>query len=88
MPQQTGVGTSVVGTSQQPTQESTTPATGTSKRKEVIYTEQQAMTDQQGQIPSVQTKAAEIPALQTPLNEEKGKKRDIEEATLISGPVE
>lgn len=46
------------------------------------------MTDQQEKIPPVQTKAVEIPALQTPLNEEKGKKRDKEEATPISGPVE
>ena len=46
------------------------------------------MTDQQGKIPSVQTKAPEIPALKTPLNEEKGKKRDREESTPISGPAE
>jgi len=46
------------------------------------------MTDQQGKISSVQSKAAEIPALQTPLNEKKGKKRDREEATPISGPTE
>lgn len=51
-------------------------------------TEQQAISDQQGQIPSIQTKAAEIPALQTPLNDEKCKKRDTEEATPINGPVE
>ena len=42
----------------------------------------------QGQTPPVQTKAPEIPALQTPLNVEKGKKRDKEEATPINGPVE
>jgi len=46
------------------------------------------MTDQQEQIPPVRTKAAEIPALQTPLNEEKCKKRDREETTPISGLVE
>jgi len=46
------------------------------------------MTDQQEKIPPVQTKAPEIPALQTPLNEEKGKKRDREETTPISGPAE
>lgn len=42
----------------------------------------------QGKIPPAQTKAIEIPALQTPLNEEKGKKRDREEGTPISGPTE
>lgn len=46
------------------------------------------MTDQQGKIPPVQTKVAEVLALQTPLNEEKGKKRDKEDATPISGPTE
>jgi len=54
------------------------------------------MTDQPGgskeqeqvKIPPAQSKAAEIPALQTPLNEEKSKKRDREEATPISGPAE
>ena len=42
----------------------------------------------QGKIPPVQTKAPEIPALQTPLNEERGRKRDKEEATPVSGPAE
>lgn len=51
-------------------------------------TEQQGITDQQGQIPLVQTRAPEIPELRTPLNEEKDKKRDREEATPISGPIE
>lgn len=87
LPQQTGVGTSSTVTSQQPIQEISTPVSGSSKGKEVAGTEQQAMMDQQEQIPPVQTKAAEIPALQIPLNEEKGKKRDREEATPISGPT-
>lgn len=42
----------------------------------------------QGQNPLVQTKAPEVPTLQTPLNEEKGKKRDREETTPVSGPAE
>lgn len=42
----------------------------------------------QGQGPSTQIKAPEIPALQTPLNEERGKKRDRQEDTPISGPAE
>lgn len=41
-----------------------------------------------GQIPPAQTRAPEIPALQTPPNEERSKKRDREEATSISGPTE
>lgn len=88
LPQQTRVGTSSAGTSQQPVQETSTLVTGSSKGKEVADTEQQEMTDQQGKIPPVQTKAADIPALQTPINEERGKKRDREEATPISGPAE
>lgn len=40
------------------------------------------------QIPPVQTKVPEIPTLQTPLNEERGRKRDREEATPVSGPTE
>ena len=42
----------------------------------------------QGQIPPAQTKAPEIPALQTPLNEEISKKRGRKEDTPISGPIE
>ena len=87
-PRQTGVGTSSARTSRQPVQETSALGTGSSKGKEVAGTKQQEMTDQQDQIPPVQTKAAKIPALQTPLNEEKGKKRDREEATPISGPAE
>jgi len=82
------VGTSSARTSKQLVEETSTPVTGSSKGKEVADTEQKAMTDQQGQIPLVQSKAPEILALQTPLNEEKGKKRDREEATPISGPTE
>jgi len=58
------------------------------KGKEVVDIEQPEMADQQGQIPPVQTKATEITALQNPLNKEKGKKRDREEGTPISGPAE
>ena len=43
---------------------------------------------EQVQIPPAQSKAPEIPALQTSLNEEKGKKTDREETTPISGPAE
>ena len=35
----------------------------------------------QGQDPPAQTKAPEIPILQTPLNDERGKKRDRQEDT-------
>ena len=51
-------------------------------------TDQLATSKEQGheQVPLAQTKAPEIPALQTPLNEERGKKRDRQEDTPISGP--
>lgn len=88
LPQQTRVGTSSAGTSQQPIQGANIPISSYSKGKEVAGTEQQEMTDLQEENPPVQTKAPEIPALQTPLNEEKGKKRDREEATPISVPAE
>ena len=96
IPQQTRVGTSTAATSQQPAQESTTPAARTPKGKEVLDSEQHKMLDQpasskqqgQGKIPPVQTKAPEVPTLQTPLNEEKGRKRDREETTPVSGPAE
>lgn len=42
----------------------------------------------QVQIPLAQTKAAEISALQTPLNEERHKKRDRKTTTPINGPIE
>ena len=42
----------------------------------------------QGQVPPAQKKALEIPILQTPLNEERGKKRDRQEDTPINGPEE
>ena len=95
-PQQSGVGTSSAGTSQHPAQRTNASVIGTSKGKEVETSEQPILTDQLGgskeqeqvQIPLAQSKAAEIPALKTPLNKEKGKKRDREEATPISGPAE
>ena len=39
LPQQTGVGTSTAATSQQPTQESTTPSARSSKGKDVLDSE-------------------------------------------------
>lgn len=48
---------------------------------------QSAMTVQQEQVPLVQTKAAKVPPLQTPLNEEKGKNRDREDPTPMSVPA-
>jgi len=53
-------------------------------------TDQPAISTEHSQkkIPLAQTKAAEIPALQTPLKEERSKKRDREDTTPISGPVE
>ena len=46
-------------------------------------------TDQtQGKAPSQQTGPPQIPVLQTPLNEERGKKRDREEVTPPSGSTQ
>jgi len=95
LPQHIGAGTSSATTSQQPAQESTPPI-GTSKGKEVLHVEQQEMTDRlatskeqgQGQVPPAQTKAPKIPIRQTPLNEDRGKERDRQEDTPISGPEE
>ncbi len=52
-----------------------------------IMTDQRATSKEQGQekIPLAQRKALEVPTLHTPLNEEKGKKRDREEGTPING---
>lgn len=87
LPQQTRVGTSFARTSQQPIQETNKTVIGSSKGKKVAGTKQQAMIDQQGKNPLVQSQVVEIPKLQTPLNEEKCKKRDRGEATPISGPA-
>jgi len=94
--QQSAIGTSTAGTSQQPPQETNILATGTSKGKGIETTKQPTMTNQPGmskeqsqvQIPLAQTRAAKIPALQTPLNEERNKKRDRETTTPISGSTE
>jgi len=79
LPQHIGAGTSSATTSQQPAQESAPPA-GTSKGKEVLHSKQETMVDQpdasKGQGPSTQTKVPEILVLQTPLNEERAKKRE------------
>lgn len=62
----------------------------------MLHTEKHEMKDQptsskqqaQGKIPPAQTKAPEMPTLQNPLNEEKGRKRDREETTPVTGPTE
>ena len=77
LPQQIGEGTSTAAASQA-AQERTTPTAETTKGKQVVDTEQETMTDQpttskeqdQGQAPSLQTEVAQVPTLQTPLNEE------------------
>ena len=84
IPQQTGESTSIATTSQQASQERTKPTAGTTKGKEIVVTEQETMAEQpttskehsQGQAPSLQAQAPEVPALQTPLPEEISKKRD------------
>ena len=86
MPQHIGGDTSFAGTSQQPSQKA---STGSAKGKQVIDSEQETMADQsdasKGQGPSTQTKVPEIPVLQTPLNEERDKKRDRQEETPTGG---
>ena len=92
-PQPTGESSSTPTIAQQVAQERTTPATGTAKGKELVVVEQEIMEEQpttskehsQGQAPSLQTQAPEVPTLQTPLPEERSKKRDREETTPTSG---
>ena len=93
MPHHIGGDTSFAGTSQQPLQKANKAS---NKGKEVIGREQKRIADQpdtlreksQGQGPSTQTKVPGIPVLQTPLNEERGKKRDRQEDTPIGGSVQ
>ena len=95
-PQHLGEGTSSTTTSQQLAQVSAPTAT-TDKGKGVQHSEEQVKnleqqetmanrptsTDEQsqGQDPSTQEKVTKIPVLQTPLNEERAKKRDRQEET-------
>lgn len=53
-------------------------------------TDQPNTSKEQGQRQglSTQKKVPEIPVLQTPLKEKRGNKRDREERTPVSGPVE
>jgi len=96
IPQQTGEGSSTATTSQQADQERTTPIVVTTKGKEIVVTEQETIAEHpttskehsQGQAPSLQTKAPEVPALQTPLPKERSKKMDREETTPASGSIE
>jgi len=89
LPQDLEVGTSAAATSQHPAQEAD-PLAEISRAKELQQPEQQeAMADRldtvkdqsQGQAPSTQTSAPEALVLQTPLNEERAKKRDRQEET-------
>jgi len=95
LPQQVGEGTSATIVSQA-TQDRTSPTIGTTKGKEVIDTEQQSMVEQaagskeqgQGQATPLQIEVPHIPVLETPLNEERSKKRDWEETTPTSGSTD
>lgn len=96
--QKSGIGASIAGTSQQPSQETNTPATRTSKGKEletnIQTTKQSTMSKQpktskeEAQIhtPPTQGNVGEPSVLQTPLNEERNKKRDRETTTPASEP--
>lgn len=46
------------------------------------------MEEIQVQIPPQRTKALQVPPLQTPLNEERSRKRDREDSTLASGSTQ
>src|SRR5699024_1762578 len=93
-----GIGASTIGTSQQPTQEISTLAREMLKGKEletsIQTTEQSTMSKkleaskEHSQIPTppTQTNVEETPNLQTPLNEERNKKRYRETTTPTNGP--
>ena len=95
MPHQIREGSSTAAASQA-TQEPSTSATGTTKGKEVMDAEQEIVTEQpttsveqtQGQAPPQQKEALQVPALQTPANEERGRKRDREDSTPASGSTQ
>jgi len=94
------IGPSSAGTSQQNLQEISALATVQSKGKEkepdIQVFEKFTMTEQpetskeqvQVQIPPIQINEPEISILQTPINIEKGKKRDVEVATPVGGSSE
>ena len=94
--QKSGIGPSSVETSQKNLQETNTSATAVSKEKEKEASAQITMEEKpktfrdqaQQQISPTQTNVAESSILKTPLNEEKGKKREAETTTPITKPSE
>ena len=94
-PIQVGEGTSTAAAAQT-TQQASTTTTTTTKGKEVMDVQQETEAGQpntskdqsQGQAPLQQAEAPQIPVLQTPLNEERGEKRDREEVTPPSGSTQ
>lgn len=81
-PQPVGASTSTSTSSRQPAKEA---ISSVGKGKEIEHSERQSTMEEksssnpekgQEQSPSTQTKAPEIPVMQTPHNEERGKKRD------------
>lgn len=89
------MGTSTAAASQA-AQKISTSATGTTKGKEVLDAGKEIVTEQpttskeqsQGQAPPQRTETLQVSALQTPANEERGKKRDREETTPASGSTQ
>ena len=92
LPHQVREGPSTAAASQA-TQERSTSTTGIAKGKEVMDAGQETVTKQpttskeqgQGQAPPRQIEALQVPALQTLVNEQRGKKWDREETTPTSG---
>jgi len=95
LPIQVGEGTSTA-TAAETVQQASTTTTATTKGKEVMDVQQETEAEQpntskdqsQGQAPLQQSEASQLPVLQTPLNEERGKKRDREETTPPSGSTQ
>ena len=94
LPYQVEEGTSIAATSQV-AQGASTSAKGIAKGKEPMETEQgmvieqplTSMEETQGKAPPQKTEALQVPPLQTPVNEERGRRRDREDSTLASGSV-
>ena len=96
LPRDLEVGTSYAATSQHPAQEGH-PLVEASKAKQLQQLEQQETMENrpdttkdqsQGQAHSTQASAPEAPVLQTPLNEERARKRDRQEKTPTGASTE
>lgn len=94
LPQKIGEGTSAAAATPL-SQAPSSSTTGTTKGKEPMDTEQMttelpttSMGQSQEQAPPQQTEAPQIPVLQTPAHEERGRKHDREDSTPASGSTQ